>query len=214
MTLDDVKHECKKIIREAEKLSRKDHPYHIDGNEVNAGIVAGIAGIISMMLSQVKPILDLHQWKWLPEAEIDVARVREDRDRLIIGGVVKFNTIIFMTADFSVINVPKTFFSVSGDGTRPNFSRMKITDFGHTVSFGKYEAASSHIIELHGGWNSPDINPDDNGTYDIWFRNSDGVAEFAKGSYYNNLQMWDRTDVLAWRVPPIVEEPSWLWKVY
>jgi lambda repressor-like predicted transcriptional regulator len=44
------------------------------------------------------------------------------------------------------ITVPWSIFKPSGDGLQPDFSRLSLTDYGHTVRLGDYEAASDAIL--------------------------------------------------------------------
>jgi hypothetical protein len=42
--------------------------------------------------------------------------------------------------------VPFSFFAPSGDGTKPDFSKVRVTDIGHTVALGDYEASADAIL--------------------------------------------------------------------
>ena len=44
------------------------------------------------------------------------------------------------------ITVPWSMFKPSGDGVHPDFSRLSLTDHGHTIRLGEYEAASDAIL--------------------------------------------------------------------
>lgn len=87
-----------------------------------------------------------HDTIWLPIQELYEAFGRKD---LIIGGFFdKINEQIkLVTGDLRTFSLPCEFFKTSGDGIKPNFEKLKITDYGHTVAFGKYEAATDCILE-------------------------------------------------------------------
>jgi len=53
-----------------------------------------------------------------------------------------------VTGNFEVFKVPASFFTPSGDGTGPDFGRVRLDDYGHTVCLGDYEAATDAIIEF------------------------------------------------------------------
>lgn len=46
--------------------------------------------------------------------------------------------------------LPLTCFKPSGDGTTPDFSRLSLNDYGHSVIFGEYEAAADAVAEEAG----------------------------------------------------------------
>ena len=55
-------------------------------------------------------------------------------------------TLTLIRGDNSVIVVPFSFFNVSGDGTEPDFTKVKLIDYGHTVALGIYEASADAIL--------------------------------------------------------------------
>jgi hypothetical protein len=55
-------------------------------------------------------------------------------------------TITLIRGNNDVIVVPFSFFNPSGDGTEPDFSRVKLTDYGYTVALGIYEASADAIL--------------------------------------------------------------------
>jgi hypothetical protein len=40
----------------------------------------------------------------------------------------------------------RIFFQESGDGTAPDFNRLKLTDYGRTIALGDYEASADAIL--------------------------------------------------------------------
>jgi hypothetical protein len=55
-------------------------------------------------------------------------------------------TVTLIRGNNDVIVVPFSFFTVSGDGTEPDFARVKLTDHGYTVALGIYEASADAIL--------------------------------------------------------------------
>ena len=52
--------------------------------------------------------------------------------------------------ELHLATVPLTCFKPSGDGTTPDFARLALDEYGHSVIFGEYEAASDAIAEEAG----------------------------------------------------------------
>jgi hypothetical protein len=42
--------------------------------------------------------------------------------------------------------VPFSFFRKSGDGTAPDFTRLRLADYGRTIALGDYEASADAIL--------------------------------------------------------------------
>ena len=80
---------------------------------------------------------------WLCEYEL-IEALREKEERLIIGGTVK-DEIDFLTNKFNKISVPKFFFLNSV--IKPDFSCMRIIDYGNTIQFGNYESSVDCILD-------------------------------------------------------------------
>lgn len=90
-------------------------------------------------------------FKILAELALDekaqALRSRNKRDLFVLG-VLNPTTreLMLWRGDWSRITVPLSAFKQSGDGTRPDWSDFKIIDFGHTLRFGKYEAAADALL--------------------------------------------------------------------
>jgi hypothetical protein len=67
---------------------------------------------------------------------------------LFIAGVADLGsqTLALTRGNMKTITVPWSMFKPSGDGVQPDFSRLSLTDYGHTVRLGDYEAASDAIL--------------------------------------------------------------------
>ena len=66
---------------------------------------------------------------------------------LFLTAEVKQDKILLTTGAFEKIEVPKKWFTPSGDGTAPDFTDVEVVDYGHGVRFGKYEAATDAIFD-------------------------------------------------------------------
>jgi len=77
-----------------------------------------------------------------------LALTEERRSKMFIQVIMHHHELIGVTGNFEVIKVPVSFFTPSGDGTTPDFNDVRIDDYGHTVCFGIYEAATDAIIEF------------------------------------------------------------------
>ena len=51
-----------------------------------------------------------------------------------------------MAGECKPLAVPLTAFTASGDGLVPDFSAFTVTDYGHSVRLGAYEAASDALL--------------------------------------------------------------------
>lgn len=84
----------------------------------------------------------------LPDGELAAALNASNRYELLIGGSIDHSsqTVTFWRGNIKSLTVPLTAFDTEGDGVEPDFTKFSITDFGHTVRFGKYEAAADAIL--------------------------------------------------------------------
>jgi len=84
----------------------------------------------------------------LPPQELAEALAATNRRDLLIAGSVDHasRTVTFWRGDLRQITVPFSAFSKSGGGTEPDFDHFSVTDYGHTVRFGDYEAATDAIL--------------------------------------------------------------------
>ncbi len=55
-------------------------------------------------------------------------------------------TVSLVRADCQPLVLPFSFFEPTGDGTTPDFAKVRVTDFGRTVAFGPYEASADAIL--------------------------------------------------------------------
>jgi hypothetical protein len=55
-------------------------------------------------------------------------------------------TLALTRGNLRTITVPFSMFPPSGSGVEPDFSRLSITDYGHTLRLGDYEASSDAIL--------------------------------------------------------------------
>jgi hypothetical protein len=80
---------------------------------------------------------------------VETAALLQSHQRSIMAAVVfrYENHIRVVMGDGSEYDVPLDFFTPCGDGTTPDFSRMSVTDYGHTIAFGDYEASVLYLVE-------------------------------------------------------------------
>jgi hypothetical protein len=93
---------------------------------------------------------DSPRYRWLPKdalAEVlfDPAL---DRSELFIAAAADSltRTLSLVRGDCQQLVVPFSFFQPSGDGVKPDFSKVRLTDFGRTVALGDYEASADAIL--------------------------------------------------------------------
>lgn len=91
----------------------------------------------------------------LEGGEILVALGAENRASLIVGGFIDWEEghVELWAGDLDreyVLGMSEI--APSGDGIRPNFHKVAVTDSGHTVKFGDYEAAADALIEEAMKW--------------------------------------------------------------
>jgi len=86
--------------------------------------------------------------RWLPEEELAEALQAHNRDVLCIGGCVSFHskTVTLRSGGGRTVHVLFEKFSPSGTGLKPDFAEFEVKDYGHTVSFGLYEAAFEPLL--------------------------------------------------------------------
>jgi len=85
---------------------------------------------------------------FLPPEELAEVLRSENYMDLFVGGSLDQNnkTMTLWRGDLEPLTVPFSAFETSGDGTRPDFSRFSVTDFGQTIRLGDYEAATDAIL--------------------------------------------------------------------
>jgi hypothetical protein len=104
---------------------------------------------IPALLGLFHPVVGLVEgFQWLPRAVLVEAITRTDASDRLIGGSVDFKakTLTLLRGDMTVVVAPFSVFSRSGDGTVPDFARLRLTDHGRTVVLGDYEASADAIL--------------------------------------------------------------------
>ena len=87
-------------------------------------------------------------YRWLPLTELLTVLVgAEPADRFIGGAVDQTSkTLTLLRGDRQVMVLPFAAFSPSGNGVKPDFDAFSITDYGHTIELGDYEASADAIL--------------------------------------------------------------------
>jgi hypothetical protein len=85
---------------------------------------------------------------FLRSGDLGEVLAAENRGDLFIGGTVnKANgTVTLWRGNLEYLVVPFSAFPRSGDGIDPDFDAFSVTDCGHTVRLGDYEAAADAIL--------------------------------------------------------------------
>ena len=87
-------------------------------------------------------------FQWLPEEELVEVIAKEDASSRFIGGCVDLvtKTLTLLRGDMTTVIAPLASFHQSGDGAAPDYTRLRLTDYGRTVSLGEYEASADAIL--------------------------------------------------------------------
>jgi hypothetical protein len=87
----------------------------------------------------------------LPRSELAAVLVRDDCAEFCVGGTVDIeaSAIVLVRGDLTVMSVPLSDFTASGDGTVPDFRDFAVTDHGRTLRFGPYESAFDAVLYPH-----------------------------------------------------------------
>ena len=85
---------------------------------------------------------------FLPREELKVVLKSVDRKNRFIGGMVdaEAGIVTLWRGDLTSFVVPLSVFAPAAIGPRPDFKRFAVTDFGHTLRFGTYEAAANAVL--------------------------------------------------------------------
>lgn len=88
------------------------------------------------------------QYRWLPVEELLTVLSGDDAADRFIGGAVdaETETVALVRGDRGTMVLPFSFFEPPGDGVGPDFSKLSLADYGHTVAFGEYEASADGIL--------------------------------------------------------------------
>lgn len=83
-----------------------------------------------------------------PELITVLRNSEQVKQNLIIAGSIDLDReeLILITGDFSLLTVSLSEFKTSGDGTKPDFNDFEVIDYGHTLRFGRYEAATDAVL--------------------------------------------------------------------
>jgi hypothetical protein len=104
---------------------------------------------IPALLGLFRPVVGLVEgFRWLPSEELVEAITRDDAPDRLIGGSVdpKAKALTLLRGDLQAVVAPFAMFGKSGDGTAPDFARLRLTDHGRTVALGDYEASADAIL--------------------------------------------------------------------
>lgn len=104
---------------------------------------------IPALLGLFHPVAGLVEgFQWLPREELVEAVTRSDAADRFIGGSVdpRARTLTLLRGDLGTVVAPFAMFQKSGDGTAPDFARLRLTDYGRTVALGGYEASADAIL--------------------------------------------------------------------
>lgn len=85
----------------------------------------------------------------LPYEELSEAVKAENRNQLLLSGYVDydFSRIVLLTGDHKIVSLPFDAFYRSGDDTTPDFNKISLSDYGHTLCLGPYEASARYVLE-------------------------------------------------------------------
>ena len=93
---------------------------------------------------------DSPRYCWLPKDELNEVLFDPsvNRSELFIAGATDpvTQTLCLVRGNCQQVVVPFSAFPASGDGTVPDFSNLRLTDYGRTVALGDYEAATDAIL--------------------------------------------------------------------
>ena len=104
---------------------------------------------IPALLGLFHPVFGLGEGsRWLPTSELVEAITTDDASDRFIGGSVdrKAKTLTLLRGDITAIVAPFRLFRRSGDGTAPDFARLRLTDYGRTIALGDYEASADAVL--------------------------------------------------------------------
>jgi hypothetical protein len=84
----------------------------------------------------------------LPREELEVVLKSPDRKDRFVGGMVdkKAEIVTLWRGDLTSLVVPLSTFTPTANGIRPDWDRFTVTDYGHTLRFGSYEAAADAVL--------------------------------------------------------------------
>ncbi|HEX4056411.1 MAG TPA: helix-turn-helix transcriptional regulator [Tepidisphaeraceae bacterium] len=85
---------------------------------------------------------------FLPRQELEDVLQSSDRRERFVGGIVdrSTKTITLWRGDLTPFVVPFSAFTPTANDIRPNFGKFSVSDYGHTLRFGPYEAATDAVL--------------------------------------------------------------------
>jgi hypothetical protein len=104
---------------------------------------------IPALVGLFHPVFGLIEgFQWLPKDELVEVITRDDAADRFIGGSVdaKAKTLTLLRGDIEVMVAPFSLFPKSGDGTVPDFTKLRLADYGGTIALGDYEASADTIL--------------------------------------------------------------------
>jgi hypothetical protein len=104
---------------------------------------------IPALLRLFHPVFGLiDEFRWLPRSELIAVITRDDSSDRFIGGSVdlKAKALALLRGNLEMVVAPFSLFEASGDGVKPDFTKLGFTDHGRTVVLGDYQAASDAIL--------------------------------------------------------------------
>jgi hypothetical protein len=104
---------------------------------------------IPALLGLFYPVFGLVEgFQWLPKDEMVKAIMMADASGRFIGGSVdpKAKTLTLLRGDITAVVAPFSIFAHAGDGTAPDFARLRLTDYGRTIALGDYEASADAVL--------------------------------------------------------------------
>jgi hypothetical protein len=87
-------------------------------------------------------------YRWLPVEELAAVLGGKDSADRFIGGAAdaESGTLALVRGDLTTLVVPFADFAPSGDGTKPDFTKLAFNDYGLTVALGEYEASADGVL--------------------------------------------------------------------
>ena len=104
---------------------------------------------IPALLGLFNPVSGLVEgFRWLPKDELIAVITRADAADRFIGGNVdlKAKALTLLRGNMKTVVAPFSIFQESGDGTKPDFSKLGLTDYGRTIVLGGYEASADAVL--------------------------------------------------------------------
>jgi hypothetical protein len=104
--------------------------------------VPSLSGIFERVIGAIQG------YRWLPLEELPTALSGKDAADRFIGGAADAasKTLALVRGNLATLVVPFAHFKASGDGTKPDFSKLSLADYGLTIALGEYEAAADGIL--------------------------------------------------------------------